>query len=55
MKYVLGALALVILISFGAVWAIAHFWFILKVLIPLGFAASFIAGYILGLKVTRRT
>lgn len=51
MKYILGILFLIVLISMGAVWAIAHFYLVLKVLVPVGMVACFVAGVITGKKL----
>ena len=48
MKYVLLGILLIATLSFGMVWCISHFWFILKVMVPLGFLASFIGGTMVG-------
>lgn len=48
MKYLLGLVLLVVLVSMGSVWAISHFYTVLRVLIPVGMLASFVAGVITG-------
>jgi hypothetical protein len=46
MRYLLGFALLVVLISMGSVWAISHFFYVLRVLIPLGMLSSFVAGFL---------
>ena len=51
MKYLLGFVLLIVLISMGSVWAISHFYTVLRVLIPVGMLASFVAGFITAKRV----
>lgn len=48
MKYLLGLTLLVILIAMGSVWAISHFYTVLRVMVPVGMLAAFVAGVVTG-------
>jgi hypothetical protein len=50
MKYLLAISLGIALVAWGSVWAISHFYTVLRVLVPVGFLASFGAGCVVGHK-----
>jgi hypothetical protein len=51
MKYLLSLILLVVLAAMGSVWAISHFYTVLRVMVPVGMLACFVAGVITGKKL----